>query len=74
MDSLIDHVGVELKLVGHTDQALQRAWHAAAAIVPSKLVLAGPDKIFKNVVPYLVPKMESNAYKSLSLYLVSLPI
>lgn len=44
---------MELKLVGHTDQALQRAWHAAAATVPSKLVLAGPDKIFKNVVPYL---------------------
>lgn len=42
-------------MVGHTDQVLEWAWHAAAASVPSKLVLAGCDrcKIFKNLAPYL---------------------
>lgn len=54
MNPLIDHTGGELKLVGHTDQVLERGWHAAAAIVPSKLVLAGPRgcKIFKDLPPY----------------------
>lgn len=55
MSSLFDHTGGELKLVGHTDQVLERAWRAAAAIAPSKLVFAGPDgcKVFKNLAAYL---------------------
>lgn len=55
MSSLFDHTGGQLKLVGHTDQVLERAWHAAAAIAPSKLVFEEPDrcKVFKNLAAYL---------------------
>lgn len=41
MNPLIDNIGGELKLVWHTDQVLERALHTAAAILPSRLVLAG---------------------------------
>lgn len=55
MNSLIDHIRGELKLVGHKGRVLKRARHAAVAIVPSKLVLVGPAgcEDFKNLATYL---------------------